>query len=91
MIEESLIEPRIKGQLDSIHYPTRINAKLAALPSVVNAADSAPPQQAYDVFKELSAAADAALEPLTQLLQTDIPAFNTLVREQNIPAIIPEA
>ncbi|MBI2761860.1 MAG: glycosyl hydrolase [Chloroflexi bacterium] len=90
VIEETLIEPRIKGQLDSIHYPTKLNAKLAALPPVVMAADSAPPQQAYEVFKELTAKADAALQPLTQLLETDIPAFNTLVRQENVPAIIPE-
>jgi hypothetical protein len=28
---------------------------------------------------------------LTEIMKTDVPAFNQLVREQNIPAVVSEA
>jgi hypothetical protein len=73
-----------------IHYPTRLNAKLSALSSVVVSADAAPPQQAYDVFHDLSAQIDRHLEHWRDVLATDVAVFNTLVRDAAIPAIVPQ-
>jgi hypothetical protein len=90
-IEQELIQTRAKGQLDSIHFPTRLNAKLAALPAVVAASDAAPPRQAYEVFQELSARVDAQLSQLQQVVDTDVASFNTAVRQSDLPAIVPSA
>ena len=72
-----------------IHYPTRLNAKLAALPSVVANADTAPTQQAYDVFQELSGRIDRQIERWRGLVTTEVAAFNQLIRSSEVPAVVP--
>jgi flagellar hook-associated protein FlgK len=88
-IAQELIERRIQAPLDMVHYPTRLNAKLAALSSVVANADAAPTRQAYEVFQDLSARIDRQLERWCEVLATDVVSFNTLVRDSAIPAIVP--
>jgi hypothetical protein len=72
-----------------VHYPTRLNAKLAALSSVVANADAAPTRQSYEVFQDLSARIDHQLERWREVLVTDVASFNALVRDAAIPAIVP--
>ncbi|MHB8575613.1 MAG: WD40/YVTN/BNR-like repeat-containing protein, partial [Dehalococcoidia bacterium] len=86
-IEEELIQAQTKGQLDSIHFPARLIGKLAALPSVVGSADAVPPKQTYDVYGELSGRIDTELSRLQKVLESDVPAFNRLVREAELPAV----
>ncbi len=86
-IEEELIQRRSKGQLDSVHFPSKLNAKLAAVTAVVAASDAVPPQQAYEVFRELSARIDEQLKLLQKVLATEVPAFNKAVREADLPAV----
>ena len=88
-IEQELIEPRVQAPLDMEHYPTRLNIKLASLTSVVASADAAPTHQAYDVFADLSARIDRQLERWQQLLTKDVSSFNTLVRNADVPAVVP--
>ena len=88
-IEEELIQPKASGQLDTINYPTKLNAKLASLTAVVVAADFAPPQQAHDVFQDLSSQVDAQLQRLQQVTDTEVAEFNRLVREADLPAVAP--
>ena len=88
-IEQELIEPRVQATLDMVHFPTRLNAKLASLTSVVASADTAPTQQAYDVFADLSARIDCQLECWQQLLAGDVSTFNTLIRNADVPAVVP--
>jgi len=88
-IEQELVEPRITTQLDMVHYPTRLNAKLAALPSVVASADSAPTRQSHDVFADLSARIDQQLERWRDTLEVDVAGFNAVVRGADLPAVLP--
>ncbi len=88
-IELELIEKRIQAPHDRLHYPTRLNVKLAALSSVVASADAAPTQQAYDVFEDLSAKIDQQLERWQHLLANDVANFSQLVRNADVPAIVP--
>jgi hypothetical protein len=70
------------------NYPIRLNNKLAALGGVVASAEAAPTAQSYAVYDELVAQIDAELQKFAQLMRTDVPAFNQLVRDQNIPAVV---
>ncbi len=88
-IEQELIEKRIQAPHDRLHYPTRLNVKLAALSSVVASADAAPTQQAYEVFDDLSAKIDQQLERWQHLIQNDVANFSQLVRNADVPAIVP--
>ena len=84
-IEQELVEPRITTQLDMVHFPTRLNAKLAALPSVVASADAAPTRQSHDVFADLSARIDQQLERWRDTLEVDVASFNAVVRGADLP------
>jgi photosystem II stability/assembly factor-like uncharacterized protein len=87
-IEEELIQRRARVQQDQLHFPTRLNAKLAALTSVVASADGAPTRQAYGVFAELSARIDQQLARLQQVIDVDVAAFDELIRSLGIPAVV---
>jgi hypothetical protein len=71
-----------------LNYPIRLNNKLAALLGVVAQADAMPTDQSYVVFSELAARVNDQLQKLAEIMRTDLPAFNKLVREQDIPAVI---
>jgi len=87
-IEKELIQTEAKTSSDRLRLPARLNAKLIALTGVVASADAAPPQQAYDVFDHLSAQVDAQLAQLKSLLETDLPDFNRLLQQAEVPAVV---
>jgi photosystem II stability/assembly factor-like uncharacterized protein len=87
-IEEALYQTKNQSNQDPLNFPIRLNNKLAALGGVVGSAESAPTAQSYAVYDEVVAQIDAQLQKLAQLMRTDVPAFNQLVRDQNIPAVV---
>jgi hypothetical protein len=86
-VEESLYQTKNQSSQDPLNYPIRLNNKLAALAGVVSSADAAPTEQSYAVYDELVVQIDAQLARLAQIMKTEVPAFNQLVRDQNIPAV----
>jgi photosystem II stability/assembly factor-like uncharacterized protein len=87
-IEEALYQTKNQSSQDPLNFPIRLNNKLAALGGVVGSAEAAPTAQSYAVYDEVVAQIDAQLQKLAQLMRTDVPAFNQLVRDQNIPAVV---
>jgi hypothetical protein len=87
-IEEALYQTKNQSSQDPLNFPIRLNNKLAALGGVVASAEAAPTAQSYAVYDEVVAGIDAQLQKLAQLMRTDVPAFNQLVKDQNIPAIV---
>jgi photosystem II stability/assembly factor-like uncharacterized protein len=87
-IEETLYQTKNRSSQDPLNYPIKLNNKLAALGGVVASADGAPTAQSYAVYDELVAQIDAQLKQFNAIIRNDLPAFNQLVREQNIPAIV---
>ncbi|HET7113324.1 MAG TPA: hypothetical protein VFI57_06755, partial [Pyrinomonadaceae bacterium] len=87
-IEETLYQTKNQSNQDPLNYPIRLNNKLAALAGVVGSAESAPTAQSYAVYDELVTQIDAQLSKLAQVMKTDVAAFNQLVRDQNIPAVV---
>jgi photosystem II stability/assembly factor-like uncharacterized protein len=86
-IEQELIERRLQADGDRLHFPARLNAKLAALSSVVASGDTAPARQAVEVFQELSARIEAELERWRAVLRDDVPAFQALLASRDVPAL----
>jgi hypothetical protein len=86
-VEESLYQTKNQSSQDPLNYPIRLNNKLAALAGVVQSADAAPTDQSYAVYDGLVVQIDEQLRKLGQIMKTDVPAFNQLVRDQNIPAV----
>ncbi len=87
-VEETLYQTKNQSNQDPLNYPIRLNNKLAALGGVVGSAEAAPTAQSYAVYDELVTQIDAELQKLAQIMRTEVPAFNQLVRDQNIPAVV---
>jgi hypothetical protein len=90
-VEEELYQTKNQSSQDPLNYPIRLNNKLAALAGVVAASDAAPTEQSYVVFEDLAARINAQLQKFAEIMRSDLPAFNKLVRDQDIPAVIVKA
>ena len=87
-VEEELYQTKNQSSQDPLNFPIRLNNKLAALAGVVGGGDAAPTDPSYVVYEDLTAKIDGQLARLRQVIDTDVPAFNALVREQNVPAVV---
>ncbi len=87
-VEEALYQTKNQSSQDPLNFPIRLNNKLAALMGVVARSETPPNDQSIEVYNELSGEIDAQLQKLSQIMKIDVPAFNQLVKEQNIPAIV---
>jgi photosystem II stability/assembly factor-like uncharacterized protein len=87
VVEDAIYQTKLRANEDALNFPIKLNNKLGALLGTVTQSDSAPTEQSYAVYKELSAALQVQLDKLKQIDAQDVTAFNKLVREQNIPAI----
>jgi len=87
-VEEQIYQVKNRSSQDPLNYPIRLNNKIASLAGVVGGAEAAPTAQSVQVFDELSAALQVQLDRLKAVLDADIPAFNRLVKESDVPAII---
>ena len=90
-VEGELTQVKAKVRSDTMDHPIKLNAKVAALASVVASGEAAPTRQARQVFDDLSARVAAQLDRLRELIDTDVAAFNALIREASVPAIVPAA
>jgi hypothetical protein len=87
-IEEALYQTKNQSSQDPLNFPIRLNNKLAALGGVVAGSETPPNDQSYVVYDEVVAQIDAQLQKLSQIMKSDVPAFNQLVKDQSIPAVI---
>lgn len=87
-VEETLYQTKNQSSQDPLNFPIRLNNKLAALLGVVSRGEATPNDQSVEVYNELVAKIDAQLMKLSQIVKTDVPAFNQVVKDQNIPAIV---
>ncbi|MDX6447287.1 MAG: hypothetical protein QOH71_4361 [Blastocatellia bacterium] len=87
-VEEALYQTKNQSSQDPLNFPIRLNNKLAALGGVVSQSENAPNEQSYAVYEELVAQINAQLAKLAQIMKSDVPAFNQMVRDANIPAVV---
>jgi len=87
-VEEAIYQVRNRSNEDPLNFPIKVNNKLASLGGVVGSADAPPTDQSYQVFDQLAAELQGHLDRLKTIVETDVPAFNRTVREQDIPAVL---
>jgi hypothetical protein len=87
-IAEEIIQVKAKSSQDPLNYPIKLNNKIAVLADVASSMDAPPTDASLAVFNQLSAKLDAQIAKLEAIKTTDVPAFNKLVREQEVPAIM---
>ena len=90
-IEDELTQSKAKTRQDTMNWPVKLNGKLAWLAAVISSAQAAPTRQAYELYEDLSQRIDVQLERLKEIIDTDVAAFNQLMSESGVPAIIPIA
>ena len=87
-IENEIYQTKNRSRQDPLNFPIKLNNKIAAITGVVASADAKPTQQSYEVFDDLSAQLQVQLDALQRIVDTEIPAFNALVAEHGVPAVI---
>jgi photosystem II stability/assembly factor-like uncharacterized protein len=86
-VEEALYQTKNHSPEDPLNFPIRLNDKLAGVGDSAGAGSYAPTAQQIAVRDALVAQIDAELAKLKAIWDTDLPAFNKLVRDQNVPAL----
>lgn len=86
-IEGRMLQVKIKSTEASLNYPVMIDERLHSLAGSIENADTVPTQQSYQVFDMLSRQLQTQLAEWKQVLGTDIPALNVMMRQQDIPVI----
>jgi len=87
-IEETLYQTKNRSSQDPLNFPVRLTNKLAYLNSILGNGDYPPTDQAFEVRKELEGLIDAELGKFEKIKAEMLPAFNQMVKEKNIDAII---
>jgi photosystem II stability/assembly factor-like uncharacterized protein len=87
-VEEALYQTKNQSSQDPLNFPIRLNNKLAALQGVISRSETPPNEQSVAVYNELSGEIDAQLQKLAQIMKTEVPAFNQLVRDASVPAVV---
>jgi len=87
-VEQELYQTKNQSSQDPLNFPIKLNNKLAALLSVVQGSDTGPTTQSNQVFEDLATQVNGQLRRLDGLVNTELTAFNRLVRDAGVPAII---
>lgn len=75
------------GELDGIHFPPKLNAKLASLAYSVSRSDNAPTEMEYAVYADLAGRADRQLARLHDDISEAVTEFNVMAQALAAPAI----
>ncbi len=88
-IEEELMNTKATSRMmyPPPNVPTRLNQRLAFLAGAVASADAAPTKQEYEACEVVSGLVEAQLGALQEIADTDLPAFNDVVRQLELPAV----
>jgi photosystem II stability/assembly factor-like uncharacterized protein len=87
-IEETLYQTKNRSGQDPLNFPIRLNNKLAHLNSLAGAGNSRPTDQMVEFKNEITAEINKHLAALEKIVKEDIPAFNALVKQKNIDAVV---
>ena len=87
-IESNLMQPKAKAGQDVLAFPVMLNDKMAGVGSGVAQSDTKPTKSSYEVYNDLLKRITVQLNKLKVIVDEKVPAFNKMVAEQNIPAIV---
>jgi photosystem II stability/assembly factor-like uncharacterized protein len=89
-VEEALLQTKSKAGQDPLNYGLRLNNQLAALAGNVENVGYAPTKQSYEVYEYLAGKVDEQLAKWKAIVDGDLAAFNGLVKEKDVPAVVLE-
>ena len=77
----------MKGSEANLAFPNMLNEAFDSFVSSVEAGDGVPAEQHYGIFKLLRGRLDDQLAVWKQMLSTDVPALNDLIRKSDVPVL----
>ncbi len=86
-LEQSLVQNKARATQDLLAYPIRLNDKIAGVANVVSSADAKPTKGSYEALDDLSKKMEKTTDKLKKVIDEDVPAFNKMVLENQLPAI----
>jgi photosystem II stability/assembly factor-like uncharacterized protein len=86
-IEEALYQTKNRSAQDPLNFPIRLNDKLASVAESASMGDFAPTTQHRAVYAQLVQQIDAELAKLRAVWETDLPAFNAIVKQADVAAV----
>lgn len=87
-VEEALYQTKNRSGQDPLNFPIRLTNKLAGVASLSSMGDYPPTAQSIAVKNELTPLVDAELAKFRQIKATELPAFNQMVKEKGVDAVI---
>lgn len=87
-IRDSLVEIHSHADQITLHYPVRYYNMLLSLAGMVQSADAGPTQQEGGIYREIAPKVDQQISRLRVVETSDIAAFNNLLKELNVPAVM---
>jgi hypothetical protein len=87
-IRDSLVEIHSHADQITLHYPIRLYNMLLSLADMVQSADGAPTAQEGQVYREIAVRVQRHLAQLQSIETTDVVAFNRMMRELDVPALV---
>jgi photosystem II stability/assembly factor-like uncharacterized protein len=90
-VEEQLIQMKLTGTgQDGIRWPTMLIGRLRYLAGTVGVGDFPPTDQSREVQQLLEEQLQGHQAAFDALLQTDLPAFNGMLRERDLGLVVTE-
>jgi photosystem II stability/assembly factor-like uncharacterized protein len=87
-VRDSLVEIHSHADQITLHYPIRLYNMLLSLADMVQSAEGAPTKQQGVVYRDIATQVDRHLAQLRALESNDILAFNRMMRELDVPAVV---
>jgi len=87
-IENALHQPKSQAGQDILNYPPQLDDQIANLLGTVGSAEARPTRGTEELLAELQQKLTQRLAEIDQVIATDLPAFEKLVRDKQAPAII---
>jgi hypothetical protein len=89
-IRAELADVHSHADQSTLHYPVKLYNRLISLNAMVQSADAAPTQQHGEIYRDLANRVDAEIAKLKELEASEVAAFNKLMRELEVPAVMAE-
>jgi photosystem II stability/assembly factor-like uncharacterized protein len=89
-VEDALIQSKATSSEDMLNYPIELNSKIGYLVNGVDSADSAPPQQDWDLYAVYQKQVDSWVAKWKAIVSTDLAQLNQKMRRENIPIVAPQ-
>jgi len=83
-VEKALYQTKNRSGQDPLNFPVRLNNKLGHLNSLIQRGDYPPTDGMIQVREELTKRIDEQLLEFEAIKNTDLPAFNKLVKEKAV-------